>query len=105
MPSLGLGLSGFGRGKIIQESSFRASGELLSSDRAQNIPKWSQWDEKSKTIDPKEGASPEELRLMDDEETPVNVLRRPTPPVTRSRQLDQAQHGGGATVCTFSLAV
>ena len=101
MPSLGLQFSGFGRGKVVQETSFRSSEELLSSDQGRIISKWSKWDEKTVKIDLKEGASPEELRLMGDAEAPINVLRHPTPtPVMQSKRMDRAQHGSGNT---FSL--
>ena len=99
MPSLGLQFGGFGRGKVVQETSFRSSEELLSTDQGRIISKWSKWDEKTVKIDLKEDASPEELRLMGDAEAPINVLRHPTP-VMQSKRMDRAQHGRGKT---FSL--
>lgn len=91
MPSLGLGVGGFGRGKPAQNAS--PSEDLLSSERRGVLPKWSKWDEKLKKLDPREGASPAELRLLGDEE-PTSVLRFPA--VAReSRQLDQGPQAKG----------
>eukprot|EP00250_Pteridium_aquilinum_P006276 c16227_g1_i1 orf=119-1171(+) len=76
-PSLSFGSAGFGRGKPVEKVS--APEEIFSSDRKSALSSWSKWDEMAKKFDPKDDASPAELRLLGDEES-TNILQFPGAP-------------------------